>query len=140
VGWVGVFVGGVYGVDVFVGVVIAADGASDDAAKEALTNIAMQVAAMNPVALDEASVPQAVKDEELKVAIEKTKEEQVKKAVEAALKKAKVVESRIMPMAQGQKQSRLVAWTFCANGEREKWRRERWSQAADPTAPTIDPV
>lgn len=60
--------------------------------------------------------------------------------VEAALKKAKVVESRIMPMAQGQKQSRLVAWTFCANGEREKWRRERWSQAADPTAPTIDPV
>ena len=50
--------------------------------------IAMQVAAMNPVALDEASVPQSVKDEELKVAIEKTKEEQVKKAVEAALKKA----------------------------------------------------
>ena len=60
--------------------------------------------------------------------------------VDAELKKAKVVESRIMPMAQGQKQSRLVAWTFCANGEREKWRRERWSQAADPTAPTIDPV
>ena len=43
---------------------------------------------MNPVALDEASVPQEVKDEELKVAIEKTKEEQVKKAVEAAIKKA----------------------------------------------------
>ena len=50
--------------------------------------IAMQVAAMNPVALDEASVPQNVKDEELKVAIEKTKEEQVQKAVEAAIKKA----------------------------------------------------
>ena len=50
--------------------------------------IAMQVAAMNPVALDEASVPQDVKDTELKVAIEKTKEEQVQKAVEAALKKA----------------------------------------------------
>ena len=31
-----------------IGVVISADGASDDAAKEALTNIAMQVAAMNP--------------------------------------------------------------------------------------------
>ena len=31
-----------------IGVVIAANGASDDAAKEALTNIAMQVAAMNP--------------------------------------------------------------------------------------------
>ena len=50
--------------------------------------IAMQVAAMNPVALDEASVPQSVKEEELKVDIEKTKEEQVQKAVEAAIKKA----------------------------------------------------
>lgn len=50
--------------------------------------VAMQVAAMNPVALDEASVPQSVKDTEMKVAIEKTKEEQVAKAVEAALKKA----------------------------------------------------
>lgn len=50
--------------------------------------VAMQVAAMNPVALDEASVPQEIKDTELKVAIQKTKEEQVNKAVEAALKKA----------------------------------------------------
>ena len=57
-------------------------------AEEQAHNVAMQVAAMNPVALDEASVPQNVKDEEFKVAIEKTKEEQVKKAVEAALKKA----------------------------------------------------
>lgn len=57
-------------------------------AEEEAHNVAMQVAAMNPVALNEESVPQAVKDEELKVAIEKTKEEQVKKAVEAALKKA----------------------------------------------------
>lgn len=56
-------------------------------AEEQAHNVAMQVAAMNPVALDEASVPQEVKDEELKVAIEKTKEEQVKKAVEAAIKK-----------------------------------------------------
>ena len=31
-----------------IGVLVAADGASDDAAKEALSNIAMQVAAMNP--------------------------------------------------------------------------------------------
>jgi len=57
-------------------------------AEEQAHNVAMQVAAMNPVALNEESVPQAVKDEELKVAIEKTKEEQVNKAVEAALKKA----------------------------------------------------
>ena len=50
--------------------------------------VAMQVAAMKPIALDEASVPQAVKDEEYKVAVQKTKEEQVEKAVEVALKKA----------------------------------------------------
>ncbi len=49
--------------------------------------------------------------------------------VEAALKKAKVVDSRTIPMAQGQKQSRFVAWTFCGNGEREKWRKARWSEA-----------
>lgn len=56
--------------------------------EDAAHKVAMQVAAMKPVALDEASVPQAVKDEELKVAIEKTKEEQVEKAVNAAIKKA----------------------------------------------------
>lgn len=50
--------------------------------------VAMQVAAMKPIALDEASVPQSVKDEEYKVAVEKTKEEQIEKAVEVALKKA----------------------------------------------------
>ena len=43
---------------------------------------------MNPVAVDRDSVPQSVKDSELSVAIDKTKAEQVKKAVEAALKKA----------------------------------------------------
>ena len=51
-------------------------------------DVAMQVASMNPVAVDRASVPQATIDGELSVAIEKTKEEQVRKAVEAALKKA----------------------------------------------------
>ena len=48
----------------------------------------MQIAAMNPIAIDEAGVPEAVKEEEIKVAVEKTKAEQVQKAVEAALKKA----------------------------------------------------
>ena len=58
--------------------------------EEAAHKVAMQVAAMKPVALDEAAVPQNVKDEELKVAIEKTKEEQVEKAVVNAIKKAGV--------------------------------------------------
>ena len=56
--------------------------------EEAGHKVAMQVAAMKPIALDEASVPQSVKDEEYKVAVQKTKEEQVEKAVEVALKKA----------------------------------------------------
>lgn len=56
--------------------------------EDAAHKVAMQVAAMKPVALDEASVPQEVKEEEYKVAIQKTKEEQVEKAVVAAIKKA----------------------------------------------------
>ena len=51
-------------------------------------NIAMQIASASPVAVSEAGVPQSVKDNEYAVAIEKTKEEQVHKAVEAALRKA----------------------------------------------------
>ncbi len=50
--------------------------------------IAMQVAAMKPIALKQEDVPQSVIDEEIKVATEKTKQEQIQKAVEAALKKA----------------------------------------------------
>ena len=56
--------------------------------EEAGHKVAMQVAAMKPIALDEASVPEAVKEEEHKVAVQKTKEEQVEKAVAAAIKKA----------------------------------------------------
>ena len=56
--------------------------------EEAGHKIAMQVAAMKPIALDEASAPEAVKEEEHKVAVQKTKEEQIEKAVEVALKKA----------------------------------------------------
>lgn len=59
--------------------------------------------------------------------------------VEAALKKAKVVDSRIIPMAQGQKQSRFVAWTFTGNGDREKWRKARWADAV-PAQPSTEPT
>ena len=44
-------------------------------------DVAMQVASMNPVAVDQASVPAEVVESEKAVAIEKTKQEQVKKAV-----------------------------------------------------------
>ncbi|MBR5688602.1 MAG: elongation factor Ts [Prevotella sp.] len=58
------------------------------AAEEQGHNMTLQVANTNPMGLDVDSIPESVKESELKVAIEKTKEEQVQKAVEAALKKA----------------------------------------------------
>jgi 23S rRNA (adenine1618-N6)-methyltransferase len=45
--------------------------------------------------------------------------------LQAVLKKARVVDTRIIDMAQGQKQSRIVAWSFLSAGERSKWARER---------------
>ena len=51
-------------------------------------NVAMQAAAMAPIALNEASVPQSVKDTEMAANIEKAKQNQIGKAVEVALKKA----------------------------------------------------
>ena len=50
--------------------------------------VAMQVAAMKPVALDAQSVDQKILDEEYKTAVEKTKLEQVEKFVEMKIKKA----------------------------------------------------
>ncbi len=56
--------------------------------KGAMHDVAMQVAAMNPVAVNRDAVPEQIKVSEYNVAVEKTKEEQVAKAVENALKKA----------------------------------------------------
>ena len=66
----------------------AVAGMNKDGFDEVGHGIAMQVVAMRPLAVDPDSIPQATKDNELKVAIEKTKEELIGKAVEAALKKA----------------------------------------------------
>ena len=57
-------------------------------AEEQAHAVAMQVAAMKPVALSEKDVDPAIIEEEKKVAAEKTKQELVQKAVDAALKKA----------------------------------------------------
>lgn len=56
--------------------------------EQVMRDVAMQVAAMNPVAVDRDAVPENVKESEYNVALEKTKEEQVKKAVDNALQKA----------------------------------------------------
>jgi len=50
--------------------------------------VCMQVAAMKPVALSEADVDPKMIEEEKKVAAEKTKQEQLQKAIDNALKKA----------------------------------------------------
>ena len=55
---------------------------------EIARGIAMQVASMNPVAVDAASVPAEIIESEKTVAEQKTKDEQVQKAVDNALKKA----------------------------------------------------
>ena len=57
---------------------------SDEVARE----IAMQVASMNPIAVNVEDVPESVKAQELATAVEKTKLELVKKAVDNALTKA----------------------------------------------------
>lgn len=47
-------------------------------------------------------------------------------AVKRALKQAGAVEVRVIPMAQGQKKSRFIAWTFLSLEERESWRQRKW--------------
>ncbi len=47
-------------------------------------------------------------------------------AVHRALKKAGVVAQRTLPMAQGQKRSRIVVWTFLDDTQQATWREARW--------------
>ncbi|WP_306590255.1 23S rRNA (adenine(1618)-N(6))-methyltransferase RlmF [Geothrix sp. 21YS21S-4] len=44
-------------------------------------------------------------------------------AVQRALRRVGAPEIRVVPMAQGQKQSRFVAWSFLSPDAREAWRR-----------------
>lgn len=43
-----------------------------------------------------------------------------------ALRQAKAVEVRTIEMAQGQKISRIVAWTFLNEGQQKQWQEKRW--------------
>lgn len=45
-----------------------------------------------------------------------------------ALKKARVIDSRTIDMAQGQKKSRIVAWTFLGKSQQAAWRSQRFNQ------------
>ncbi|RTQ45927.1 23S rRNA (adenine(1618)-N(6))-methyltransferase RlmF [Hymenobacter gummosus] len=46
-----------------------------------------------------------------------------------SLQKLKAAEVRTVPMSQGQKVSRFVAWTFLSPEERQQWRQKRWGAA-----------
>ena len=61
---------------------------TNKAAEEQAHAVAMQVAAMKPVALSEADVDPKIIEEEKKVAAEKTKQEAIQKAIDNRLKKA----------------------------------------------------
>lgn len=50
-----------------IGVIVAANGASDDAAKEAMQNIAMQIAALNPAYISDKDVEQSYIDHETEI-------------------------------------------------------------------------
>ncbi|MBO4621690.1 MAG: elongation factor Ts, partial [Paludibacteraceae bacterium] len=58
-----------------------------EASHEAVHGIAMQVAAMNPLALDADHIPAEVKERELAVNVEKTRAEEIAKYVENAIRK-----------------------------------------------------
>lgn len=55
--------------------------------------------------------------------------------IEKALQRAGVREHRVVDMAQGQKKSRFVAWTFMSRQEHTAWRKRRWSDMPPPAAP-----
>ena len=48
--------------------------------------------------------------------------------VHRALRQAEALEIRTIEMAQGQKKSRIVAWTFLTPSLQQAWRAERWEK------------
>ncbi len=75
-----------------IGVLVAADGASDEAAKEALTNIAMQIAALNPMYISDKDVEQSYIDHETEI---------IKAQIEADPKEASKPENVKAGMVKG---------------------------------------
>ncbi len=50
------------------------------------------------------------------------------KGVYKVLKQAKAVKVETIPMGQGNKTSRIVAWTFLTEDEQKSWKNTRWKQ------------
>ena len=49
------------------------------------------------------------------------------KGIYTNLKKAEAVNVKTLPINHGNKQSRIVAWTFLSDGQQKKWIRSRWN-------------
>lgn len=56
-------------------------------------------------------------------------------AIYRALKAAGVYGYRTIEMTQGQKKSRIVAWTFLNERQQQAWRSERWRSSTALKAP-----
>ncbi|NPD46655.1 MULTISPECIES: 23S rRNA (adenine(1618)-N(6))-methyltransferase RlmF [unclassified Lentimicrobium] len=54
-----------------------------------------------------------------------SRESRVKNAI-ATLKKFRPKQIKVIPMGQGNKVSRFVAWTFLTDEEQKEWAKERW--------------
>lgn len=50
------------------------------------------------------------------------------KGVYKVLKQAEAVKVETIPMGQGNKKSRIVAWTFLTEEEQKKWKNTKWKQ------------
>ena len=51
------------------------------------------------------------------------------KSIYGALKSADAEEVKTIPMGQGNKSSRIVAWTFLKPHQQRNWRKTRWEKA-----------
>ncbi|WP_065258371.1 23S rRNA (adenine(1618)-N(6))-methyltransferase RlmF [Pseudomonas bananamidigenes] len=49
--------------------------------------------------------------------------------IHSALNKAGALQSQVVEMGQGQKQSRFVAWTFQTPTQQQAWRKARWGES-----------
>lgn len=50
------------------------------------------------------------------------------KSVYEALDNAKAIEVKTIPMGQGNKTSRIVAWTFLSKEQQKEWKNSRWNR------------
>jgi 23S rRNA (adenine1618-N6)-methyltransferase len=52
-----------------------------------------------------------------------------------ALKKAEAIEIKTIPMSQGNKKSRIIAWTFLTTEQQREWMNEKANQRLKPQSP-----